>query len=543
MPVVGRELQSVQADDSSTKAITCTAGDTLYYGSGDVSSGVNDGSLTVGQSVEVSRTTWLVSASTSRYEVRPVAPPSGVEFPDGSAALVVSRPVVIDARDHGVIADNSTPCGAFINAAMAAARGSSYGSVADNDKVGAIVQLPPGRINVNDATVTIPANVELRGHGPSSTYICRSGGELTTPVIKTATTGVQQVISDLGVINSVATVDGLNVAGGGGASILADMRVVVRDVVIVGGARGVVSLASDGQGNELRCSRVMTMRTRGDGFTISTTDFFLENCTAAQAGTGAAGGATVYGFNINGNNGRVYGCKAYGQLGDFGAGFVVADRNMLSCCEAQDCKGDGFVLGTNATGVVASACVADGCDRSGFLLRAGAVITACVAQVRSGALYTTDWALDINNGDTDIQVRGFKNYGCTRLYFPAATKVPVGSFLDLSNRFGAQSKAYAATITPDPWAGSVVNVAALTGGVTIANPATAPDSAAASVYPVGMELVFVLPQDATGGRTVSFGTNYVLAGGTAVPTTASSVTTVVFVHDGSKWREKSRATS
>jgi hypothetical protein len=88
---------------------------------------------------------------------------------------------------------------------------------------------------------------------------------------------------------------------------------------------------------------------------------------------------------------------------------------------------------------------------------------------------------------------------------------------------GVTSKAYAATITPDADDDFDLVVAALTGNVTVANFTNTPDD--------GQTLCIRFLQDATGGRTVSFGTNYKFT--TAVPqslitTTASKYCLVLF---------------
>ena len=98
---------------------------------------------------------------------------------------------------------------------------------------------------------------------------------------------------------------------------------------------------------------------------------------------------------------------------------------------------------------------------------------------------------------------------------------------------GPVSVAYAASVAPDVDTTATLNVGALTDNLTLANPTGTPTD--------GMNLRVRFAQDATGGRTVTFGTSY--AFGTDVttaliPSTASAKWEMLFTwHAGdSKWR-------
>lgn len=102
-----------------------------------------------------------------------------------------------------------------------------------------------------------------------------------------------------------------------------------------------------------------------------------------------------------------------------------------------------------------------------------------------------------------------------------------------SDRVKTATAAYAATITPDVDSTDVLNIAALTGNVTIANPTGTPHD--------GQALRIRFTQDATGSRTHTFGTAY--AFGTDVtaallPATANAKYEALFVYNAvtSKWR-------
>lgn len=443
--------------------------------------------------------------------------------------------IVIDATasPYNVVGDNSTNNTTGLQAALNAAIVDIAG-VSGNDDAARIVQLPPGRVKILD-TVTVPTNVHLKGHGASASYLFRPTGGTGTTVLTTS--GVQNTLSDFGVICNDYLVDCITFVGSG-ASILSDARQVARDVICVGGRDGFT--AGSTNANEIRLTRCATYRTARHGFRFATTDGFLEGCTAAAAGTGSHAeytGSQIWGVYCAGNNWRLYGCKAFGQLGSAGGGFYVGDRNQIVGCEAQDNQALAFQIGTNNGFVMASGLLSDS-NGTGFIVKGQSSLSSSQAIVRGGGLYTTGTALAIGAADiggAGPLIRNFAQSGCTRLYSVGATLI--GS-LDLMNRYGAQSVAYAATITPDPWAGQDVIVGPLTGNLTIANPATSPDGAS-TPYPIGMELCFQLTQDATGARAITFGANYKTT--TAIGTSASSATYIRFKFDGTFWREVSRA--
>lgn len=86
-----------------------------------------------------------------------------------------------------------------------------------------------------------------------------------------------------------------------------------------------------------------------------------------------------------------------------------------------------------------------------------------------------------------------------------------------------QSIAYAATITPDLGLGTDIAVGTLTGNITVANPVAVP--------PAGVRVHMLFVQDATGSRTVNWGTAW-KPGSWAVGATASTGSGVGFISDG-----------
>ncbi len=94
------------------------------------------------------------------------------------------------------------------------------------------------------------------------------------------------------------------------------------------------------------------------------------------------------------------------------------------------------------------------------------------------------------------------------------------------NRISYQAPAFAATFTPDPNLGEIINVGALTGNITIAA-VTAPIT--------GRQMTIILTQDGAGGRTVTWDAAYSVI--TPLATAANARTAFDFVYNGTTWLE------
>lgn len=90
-------------------------------------------------------------------------------------------------------------------------------------------------------------------------------------------------------------------------------------------------------------------------------------------------------------------------------------------------------------------------------------------------------------------------------------------------------------VTVDYLLGNVIQTATTVTSNTTYNHTSA-------VGPVGTVLEFYMTNDATSGRTVTFGTNFKATGGTLVGTISKSFR-IKFVSDGTNWVEESRATN
>lgn len=100
--------------------------------------------------------------------------------------------------------------------------------------------------------------------------------------------------------------------------------------------------------------------------------------------------------------------------------------------------------------------------------------------------------------------------------------------------------AYAAAVTPDLSLGGGVRVGALTGNITINNPTNRFLTPAGTSYQTQLEIT--LQQDATGARTVTWGSDFA-TGMTAIDAGASKYSTWVFRWIAGKWRQISFAST
>jgi hypothetical protein len=99
----------------------------------------------------------------------------------------------------------------------------------------------------------------------------------------------------------------------------------------------------------------------------------------------------------------------------------------------------------------------------------------------------------------------------------------------------AQAPAFAASFTPDLSLGTIIRLGAMTANLTVNTP-TNPG-------PAGQEVTFVLLQDGTGTRTITYAGNWKGTGVAATVTTAGTLTVDRFVNvDGTLFRIYSRAT-
>lgn len=455
--------------------------------------------------------------------------------------------VVVPATVFGAKFDNTTDDSAAINAAISAASLAGY-NFAGNDKVACVVQLPPGYAYIASPILMQP-NVVLRGQGPANTVLRINNSVLnnsgngdnplttTTAVIKLATgTETQCEVRDLCINvqggNFGSAVDGINFTQNGGINGLGDTRHVIENVIVIQSRYGLILNGS----TECRVDNCGFYRqsagTYGMAF-VAGTDHMLSRITCA-----ASNGP---GFRANTSNTRFMNIKVYGGGNGTASshGFYVTGlRNMFSEIEVQDFHGNGCYMSSQDS--VWNGVMVDSCSGTGIICDAPLTKAVGTRVLNRGGAYSLTQVFDIADGmhaDVQVQVGGSGGAGVPARLMKSG-QTGSGNSFKFNLEDGTVSAAYAATYTPDPLVAGTHLLGALTGAITIANPATTYITSSAGAFHVGMGLSFKLAQDATGGRTVTWDTGYKVA--SAVDTTASSTTLISFVYDGTNWRESGR---
>lgn len=314
-----------------------------------------------------------------------------------------------------------------------------------------------------------------------------------------------------------------------------DTLQVVRDVMIYRCKdNGYYALSR--QSSEV--SRVWAYRNDGIGFRPSY-DTVLANCVAGRSG--------LQGFYLGQSSQQLVGCKSYysGQVtGTSGDGFFILSNSSGSSlvdCVAQDNLNPGFTFNNTQRGVTLMGCVADSNGtRSAGNLPAYDFFTAqdnrligCIACERKadGSTSYQQNALRIRSSSTnnkiDILFRT-NNAATLGAAIMASSDSVAGNDININNLSGNQTVAYAATITPDVYAGGRITVA-LTGNMTINAPSTGH---------AGAQVTFIFSQDATAGRTLTWNAAYktttsILASGSAA--TNGQTASITFQSDGTNW--------
>ncbi len=279
-----------------------------------------------------------------------------------------------------------------------------------------------------------------------------------------------------------------------------------------------------------RLVNVMAEHCDGNGFTPAY-DAQLSNCLASNSG--------LAGFNLAGPNAHLGTCKAYysGKVDDTKPGFSITGKHVqLAACEAQDNWGPGVQMdGTYG-------CVIHGKFESNSKAGVGAfpgvdlwnshynVISFSGGERRAdGTNSGQQNSVQLRSGCVGNQIN--LTHWC-ETWVPATIGTAIqggstaisGNTIIVNNQLGAQNIAYAATITPDPYAGGKVIVGTLTGNITVNAPSNAH---------IGCRLSFKFTQDATGGRTITLNSTFKKSW--TPTTTANKINTIEFEYDGTNW--------
>lgn len=408
---------------------------------------------------------------------------------------------------------------------------------------GGTVELPAGIFLVG--TLQLRNHVMLVGQGDGT--VLKAKANIGGPVLKNAADGDRF----FGVMNLRIDGNKANQSTGSGRhgihfncpstspqeyadSFLKIFNVTVKDCKEDG-------IKLEGRG-ETKVSLVNVRDVDGVGYNLAMPDSDFNLCGAGNCGK--------QGFLITGPNNRLSNCKAYycGNVdGSVGHGFQVEGTHSVTLinCEAQDNNFHGFYFHT-AQRVTALGCNADSnnaghnsdSDRSGNGFQLDAATDCQVTGysrdrglVASGNTRQQKYGLGMANGAANLKAN-------LEMDGNATGNVQNGWHTNISiaiNGYGGQQDlSYSATRTPNPTLGNIINIGALTGGITIN-----PPSAANSWTGATMTLKFT--QDGTGGRTVTFASG--IKANWTPNTGAGKVNVISFVYDGTDWVQTATATN
>ena len=300
---------------------------------------------------------------------------------------------------------------------------------------------------------------------------------------------------------------------------------------------------------EARHSQCFVFRAGGAGFYAAQSDMWYTDCTVGESYS--------HGFHLatSGVECRLSGCKAwwpgYGNtrgrfawktdattlLNPNACSYYIdtnSDHHQIVNCESQDAAAHGFYIGGNHNRVHGNV----GRNEGSSVVLAGKFNDVDLAAqnpdpISGGLKAAPESLVKLVTGPNRARVL-WAGGASTNTYAIKAgvTGAAVGDAVHSTNtvimgpeRGQVEATTYAATLTPDPIITGGLSTT-LTGNITIAHPL---DDRTA----LGMEFTVVLKQDATGGRTVTWGSRY--AARDAIDATAGKTSMWTFRWLAGRW--------
>lgn len=445
--------------------------------------------------------------------IRPAvtAPVQVVTSVNGQTGAVMvaagSARATYDVRDYGAELNGSTDDSPAVQAAIDACAAAGGGQV-----VIPAQSFTAAKACKLNTTIRLKSGVWLKGPGAAASITGAASPMIALPTSGPVVDRVQ--ITDLFLQSPVGVGISLDSAGTTGGYQLGWPRITVENVTVADAGSHAFEVALSGV-IETRFINCVTLRAGGHGFSLVSTDLFLYGCTAA-AGTNPS----YNGFDIRGANNKLSICKAYGNQGN-GFKVVGAGRHVLSGCESQDNARAGY--STDGAYNTITGCLSDSDGRAGFELDGSFQTVVGVTAMAGGGGSGQVAPVGILLAGSNCRVAGLTSNLPTKIggsVFEAGNTITVGSS-------ATRRIAYAPLITPDPYQGDAIEVV-LTGNLAIATPTASHR---------GQRLTFLLKQDLSGGRTVTFSNGYLTSW---TPNTAPSKMNVIsFVSDGISWIQES----
>lgn len=464
------------------------------------------------------------SVAALNYDARTlatVAGDSGHSTAGGSAASGVgrTRPQAQDAPGlglwfpdaHGAVYDGVTDDSAAIQAAIDACTAAGGGTVYITGAEQIQGTTSGARVKIN-STIIVKSSVTLRGVGPQTSFTGTANPMFALP---TSTTIPDRIsIRDINLQSPVGVGIDTSTAGDTGGNQLGWTRFTVENVTVEDAGSHAFNVANGGP-IETRWINCVTLRAAGHGFNIGSTDCMFIGCTAAQGASGS-----FYGFNVAGGNNKFSACKAYGNAG---GNWLVGGggRHTFAACESQDAGKHGWDIPSGNNSL--AGCLSDSDKYAGFFFEGGSnSAQGCTAMYGGGGSgQVTPVGFHFASGVTGCVVTG-----TTVCAVPVGGAVQ-GNHVTINGGYGKQKIAYAASYTPAPYSGEVIDVEVLTGNITINNPTSFHD---------GQRMTIRLRQDATGGRTVTWGGAFAVA--SAMPANPNAAQSYSFIYQNFRWTEQ-----
>jgi hypothetical protein len=438
-----------------------------------------------------------------------------------TATFIQQGALVYDVMDHGatgLFSGNDTT--ALQNAVDTVAEAG-----------GGVVYLRPHKWFNTDG-IKMRGNVSLVGGGSSTTLAHRANA--TQDLISLYDYSQMFVtIRNMNIngnsTNQVNPVDGIHLdqTGANGSS-LPNHR--IQDVYIYGIKGNGIYLGAITRATSV--TNVGIYKADGYGLWLAGADSRVSNVDIGQSGlcgVYATGGAYQLDNIKSWYSGRIDTANGDGFLI---AGPAIVGSNLYS----QDSAGNGFHVfrsGTTITGLVLTGCMADNANGSHATYSAYSFYNVTGAYVTGSLRTYTPGGTDGVPLNAVTFTGGCSGCDVTIVGAGQSSWFALGGDLGANTlrAVGRESKVYALTWNanlsiPNPWF-SETYTATLTGATAMVNP---------GATPAGVKLRYILTQDAVGGHTVTWGTNFVITH-FSMNATASATSVATFISNGTKWYE------
>jgi len=394
---------------------------------------------------------------------------------------------------------------------------------------GGFVLIPASRFQVTQ--IKHKKGVVLTGLGWKSTLFQRGNSNMDVIVFDTPNEEWAEIrnLSINGNKIGQSSGGGINLDNSGGSGFSFYDPVIKVDNVLIMNTKG--DGFTLGGTREARVTTTFVYGADGNGFYVTATDCFFGFSTAANTG--------LHGWRLNTPNTRFATCKAYGNgridaSGNGDGFFVTGHRHNFTNCEVQDAGRHGFHIYGGSNNIVEGLmCDSNGNRYSGSSAGIQLANSASNNKISGHALNRTGYiyqkyGLSVNSDCTGnvIHLIAQRNNNISGEIYPGQG---AGNTIVINNLLGLQAPTFTASYTPEIYSGGTISMT-LTGNITINN-------TAAGHYHTGARMKLILRQDATGGRTVTFGNLYKT---NWTPDTAvNKINIIDFIFDGTNWIQTS----